>query len=271
MYIAIDLGGTKTLVALMDTNGNIKKAVKFPTPPDYRDFLDQLKTTVLSVAESESIQAACMAIPGMIERETGIIVRLGNLNWPKDLPIKADLSTFLDCPVVLENDANLAALSEALLVQEAYKKVLYVTISTGIGSGYVVNGSLDPELIDTELGHTKYEHEGELLEWEDFASGSWIVKTYGKKASELEDAEAWKTISRNIALGLVNAVNSLDPNAIIIGGGVGTHLHKFKTFLEDAMRAIDPGFNKLPPIIQAQRPEEAVLYGCYELAKRATN
>ena len=269
MYIAIDFGGTKPLVGLLDHDGEVKKAVKFPTSENYQDFLQELKTSVVELINGQEITAACMAIPGTVDRQNGIILHLGNLNWPKEIPIKADISTFLNCPVVIENDANTAALSEALIVKDMYQKALYITISTGIGSGYVVDGKLDEALLDVEIGHNMYEHEGKVQEWEDFASGSWIVKTYGKKASELEDESAWRKISENIAIGIVNAVNSLDPDVIIIGGGVGTHLPKFKDYLDDAISKIDPGFNKIPPIIQAQRPEEAVIYGCYELAKQS--
>src|SRR3989344_1898514 len=145
MYIAIDLGGTKTLVGLLDHDGEVKKAVKFPTSENYQNFLQE-------------ITAACMAIPGTVDRQNGIILHLGNLNWPKEIPIKADISTFLNCPVVIENDANTAALSEALIVKDMYQKALYITISTGIGSGYVVDGKLDEALLDVEIGHNMYEH-----------------------------------------------------------------------------------------------------------------
>lgn len=268
MYLAIDLGGTKTLVGVLDQTGELKKAIKFPTSDNYPTFLEELKKTVGEVIDSRPLAGACMAIPGTVDRQNGIITHLGNLTWPRDIPIKADLSSFLNCPVIIENDANLAALSEAILVKSSYKKALYITISTGIGSGYVVDGKLDETLLDSEIGHMMFEHDGELKEWEDFASGSWIVKTYGKKASELEDQAAWHQIAANIALGLINTINSLDPDVIIIGGGVGTHLHKFKAYLDEALVKIDPSFNKIPPIIQAQRPEEAVLYGCYELCKQ---
>lgn len=269
MYIAIDLGGTKTLVGLLDHDGEVKKAVKFPTPENYQEFLLKLRSTVLDLIVGHEITAACMAIPGAIDRENGIILRLGNLNWPRDLPIKVDVSTFLNCPVLVENDANLAALSEAILVKDRYRKSLYITISTGIGSGYVVDGKLEPNVIDAEIGHMMFEHEGKMQEWEDFASGSWLFKTYGKKASELDDEPTWRVVSRNIAVGIVNVSNTLTPDVIIIGGGVGSHFEKYKNLLNEEIAKIDPMMKRIPPIIQAQRPEEAVIYGCYELAKQS--
>ena len=268
MYLAIDLGGTKTLVCLLSKDGEIKKAVKFPTPRNYHEFTSSIKKTIDEITESQSISQVCMAIPGRIDRENGIIISLGNLDWPKDIPIRADLSQFLQCPIIIENDANLAGLSEALLVKDDYKNSLYITVSTGIGGGYVTDGKLNEATLDAEIGHMVFEYEGKMTDWEDFASGSWIVKTYNQRASELEDDEAWNKISKNLAIGFVNVSSVLTPDIIIVGGGVGTHLPKFKEKLDKHIQNIASNMSRIPSIIQAQKPEEAVIHGCYELIKQ---
>lgn len=266
MYLTIDIGGTKTLVAIFDDSGSIQSSVKFPTPASYGEFIDKLSKTIESLPTTELV-GACVAIPGLVDREKGMIIGLGNLPWKHAL-IRDDLRQIVNCPVVIENDANLAGLSEANLIKDQYRKVLYVTISTGIGGGYVVDGILDPNTIDAEIGHMIFEGEGGIKAWEDIASGEWIVKTYGKKASDLDDQAAWKTISHNIALGLINASAALTPDVIVIGGGVGSHLDKFDRLLKESIDQLKPEILNVPSILQAQRPEEAVIYGCYELARQ---
>ncbi len=268
MYIAIDLGGTKTLIGLLDDSGNVVNSIKFPTPTDYKQFLVELKQNIDTIIGQNNIVAGCMAIPGTLDREKGLIVRLGNLPWGQNIEIKKDVEKFINFPIIIENDANLAGLSEAILVKDTYKKALYVTISTGIGGVFVVDGAIDKDTVNAEIGHMVFEHDGKVVEWEDMASGKWITETYGKRASDLEDESAWRTISQNIAVGFVNLINVLTPDVIIIGGGVGTHLDKFKTILIEEINKIDPHFAKIPPIIKAQRPEEAVIYGCYQLIKQ---
>lgn len=267
MYLAIDLGGTKTLIGLFDESGAVKDSVKFPTPADYSQFLIELRQNIENLVGGNNIIAGCMAIPGTLDREKGLILHLGNLPWDQNIEIKKDVEEFLNFPITIENDANLAGLSEATLVKDSYKKVLYVTISTGIGGGFIVDGVIDKDTINAEIGHMVFEHDGKVTDWEDMASGKWIVETYGKRASELDDESAWKTISQNIAVGFVNLINILTPDIIIIGGGVGTHLDKFKAILGEEINKINPNFAQIPPIVKAQRPEEAVIYGCYELIK----
>lgn len=267
MYLAIDLGGTKTLIGLFDESGAVKDSVKFPTPADYTQFLAELKANIEKLLGSNVVVSACMAIPGAIDRENGTILHLGNLDWGQNIKIRQDVESFFDYPLTIENDANLAGLSEAILLKNSYKKALYITISTGIGGVYVVDGIIDQNTINAEIGHTVFEYQGKITEWEDMASGKWIVETYGMRASDLEDESAWRAISKNIAIGIVNLCNTLTPDVIIIGGGVGTHLNKFKHLLDEEIAKIDPKFWPIPPIVKAQRPEEAVIYGCYELIK----
>ena len=155
-------------------------------------------------------------------------------------------------------------------VKDTYNKCLYITTSTGIGGGYIVNGTINPTTEDSEIGHIVFEKEGKLVEWEDLASGAWLVATYGKLASELEDPEAWKVFARNFAMGISIMINTLTPDVIIIGGGVGAHLEKFQQYLDESIKEIDPGYINIPPIVKAQKPEEAVIHGCYELIKQKT-
>lgn len=268
MYIAIDVGGTKTLVAAIDPKGKVKQNIKFPTPQLYQDFVQELTNTVAKLSTKE-FDAFCVAAPGKLDRQRGVGLAFGNLPW-ENVPIEEDLELIVKAPGLVENDAKLAALGEAHALPKKYSssKVLYVTISTGIGGGLIIDGVIDPDFEDMEIGHILLEHNGRLKRWEDFASGRAIVEHFGKKASEISNKQDWYIISRNIAIGLIDIIATLTPDIIIIGGGVGSHLKKFKPQLEERLKAYDNPMINIPPIVQAKHPEEAVIYGCYELLKQ---
>jgi predicted NBD/HSP70 family sugar kinase len=268
MFLAIDVGGTKTLTALFSEDGNIIITKRIQTDPNYSKFLIGLKELIELNFSNQPITHCCCALPGRIDREKGIGIFFGNLPWT-NVPIKEDLLRFLqDARIFVENDAKLAALSEAKELSVNYKTVLYVTVSTGIGAGVVVGGKLDPALLKIESGQMLLEHNGSLQKWESFASGRALAKTYGKKASEIDDPGIWREYSKGLALGLYEMIANLEPEIVIIGGGVGAHLEKFQNFLEQYLKDINNPMVPIPPIVKAKRPEEAVIYGCYEFIKQ---
>jgi predicted NBD/HSP70 family sugar kinase len=269
MYLAIDIGGTKTLLALFSTSGKMLASQKFSTPPNYPTFLEQLEKNISELKKShpDGIEACVVGAPGKIDRANGVAIAFGNLPW-SNVPIHDDIKKLCRVPVAVENDANLAGLSEAILITHSYRKVLYVTVSTGIGGGLIVDGIIDPDFADAEIGHMVFEHDGKIQRWEEFASGYAIFQKYGKKASDLDDPQAWYVISRNLALGLTNAINSLTPDVVVIGGGVGAHFEKFADPLHEALMLYGTSLVSVPPLRKAVRAEEAVIYGCYELARQ---
>lgn len=264
MYLGIDVGGTKTLVATLDDQGVICQREKFPTSKNYAGWRDDLADIVEKISTT-TFTACGVAVPGRVDRIRGIGLDMGNLPW-HDVPVKLDLQKLLDCPVVVENDANLAGLSEAMLVKE-YRRVLYVTISTGIGTGFIVDREIDPSFADSEGGQMLLEYHDKLTPWEDFASGRAIVTRYGKQASEITDKATWKHIAHDIALGLINLIAIVQPEIIILGGSVGAHYVKYSESLQEALTHYATPLVPIPHIKQASRPEEAVVYGCYDLAK----
>jgi len=266
MYLAIDIGGSKTLLACFDSSGKVVSSEKFKTPPIYEEFLTEVAKTVAKLS-TQKFTAAGLAIPGKVDRKTGVGVAFGNLSW-ENIPIKTDVEKIVNCTVIIENDAKLAGLSEARLIPE-YDRVLYVTISTGINGAIISKGKLDAGMQDSEIGQIMLEYGGRLVRWEDFASGKAIVEKFGKKASEIDpkDSKTWYTVARNIAVGLIDMIATLTPDAVVIGGGVGTHFDKFKDHLNEELEIYSNTLIKIPPVLGAKRPEEAVIYGCYELMK----
>jgi predicted NBD/HSP70 family sugar kinase len=154
-----------------------------------------------------------------------------------------------------------------MLLKKKYDRVLYVTISTGIGAGVVVNQKLDPDFLNIESGQTIFEHHGKTKRWEAFASGKAIVDQFGKMAKDIEDQATWKIIAHNLSFGFMNLIANVQPDVIVIGGSVGTYFKKYEKPLTAELKKYETPLTPIPPLKQAQRPEEAVLYGCYDLAK----
>lgn len=259
MIVAVDTGGTKTLVAVFDTEGRIVAEQKFPTPKAIDQYLVELKNTVDELVADQVITCLSVALPGTIV--DGRMIWAGNLGW-HDVDIHALLSDHYDCPIIVENDANLAGLAEARALERPPRVCLYVTVSTGVGTGIVTNGRIDPNFSTNEGGQIVLEHDGRFERWEAFASGKAIYEKYGKLASEIEDPAVWQEIGQNIACGLLATCALVRPDIVVIGGGVGTHFDKFKApLMETMLRASDEKY--VPTIIEAAHPEEAVVYGCY--------
>lgn len=265
MFAGVDIGGTKTLLATFDDEGVIVESQRFETPSDYSTFLEELKQ-VVSTLKTTDFRAVCVAVPGKIDRRRGIGEYFGNETW-HDVPIQIDTEHIFNCPIVIENDANLGALSESML-RPKDKRLLYITISTGIGTGFTINRELDLELIDSEGGQMMFEYHDKLIPWEDFASGRAIVKRFGKKAEDIDDKKIWQRIAHDLAIGFIELIAIAQPDIIVIGGSVGKYFDRFKDYLLKELDQYNNPLVPIPDIQTATRPKEAVVYGCYELASR---
>jgi predicted NBD/HSP70 family sugar kinase len=270
MYIGVDIGGTKTLLAVLNPSGVIVEKLTFPTPKNYDEFLAELKQNVASL-EHQDYRAAGVAVPGRLNREYGLVLELGNLPWQKE-PIQADCEKILNCPVLIENDAKLAGLSEAMLNRDA-ETILYITVSTGIGTAVIENQKLDPAMLDSEGGHMILPFKGQLTPWETFASGHAIYDHFGKKAVDIDpsDLKAWGYIARNLSVGIFELITTIGPDLIIIGGSIGAYFDNYSGQLESELKKYETPYVKIPKLIKAQRPEEAVIYGCYDLVRQVFN
>ena len=264
MYVGVDIGGTKTLVAALTNEGAIHESLKFPTPENYEDFLTELRSNVAKLT-TKDFKAGAVAAPGEIDRGHGLFKVGGNLKW-RNVPVQHDVEHVTHCPMLLENDANLAGLSEAMLIKDKHAKVLYLTISTGIGGGFIVDQRIDPSMEDIEPGQMMLQRGDKVVKWESFASGKAIYEKYGQKASEIEDPAIWKAMVKDWAIGFIDLMAVTQPDVIVLGGGVGHYLPKYHDFLVEELKKYATPLVSIPPIVKAKRPEEAVVYGCYDLA-----
>jgi len=264
-YLGIDIGGTKTLIAVFDEKGQILNRQKFLTAKKYDQFLDDLKINLVDFDLSKIAKCA-VSIPGLIDRSKGSIVALGNLGW-KNALIRSDLEKILKVDVRIEHDSCLGGLYEARMLDKKYHKVLYITISTGIGTGLIIDDQIDKDFTNSESGQMIIDHNGKMTKWELFASGSAIVREFGLHASDIKDERIWKIIAKNISVGLLELMAIIQPDVIIFSGGVGNYFEKFKIPLMEELEKYKNPLITVPKIIRASRPDDSVIYGCFELMK----
>lgn len=265
MIVTIDTGGTKTLITSFDRNGKMGESIKFPTPTTPEEYVTTLAKIVREHYAHQKVDAIVLALPGTVQDGTAIWCY--NLHWA-DFRASELLKDLLPgVPLLVENDANLAGLAESRALNPVPVSSLYITISTGIGSGICTNGFIDPGLRRSEAGQTLLEYDGKIQPWEQFASGHAIVAVYKKLAKDITSKRVWRQIADRISRGFLFLIPTLQPDVIIIGGSVGTHFNKYNEYLEGILKEQLPLHIPCPKIIQAQHPEEAVNYGCYYYAK----
>jgi len=264
MLVTIDTGGTKTLVASFNKKGELGEQIKFPTPKDPKEYIEALKKVIIENYKNKPVKAIIIAVPGIVK--DGVAIWCNNLGW-KNFDILSSMKGILsNVPVLIGNDANLAGLSETRFLKEIPAQSLYVTISTGIGTGITTNGHINQALQNSEAGHALIEYDGMVQEWEKFASGRAIRETYGKYASEIKNKQIWYQIADRISRGFLAVIPILQPDVIIIGGSIGTYFDQYDKKLINILKEKLPKHIVCPQFVQAKYPELAVIYGCYYYA-----
>jgi len=247
--IGIDLGGTKTEIAVLDeSTGTELYRKRIPTERSYEGVVRGIRELV-QAAENEGgrMCSVGIGIPGTVSRETGL-VKNANSTWINGKPLDRDLRLALNRDVRLENDANCFAVSEARDGAGAGADVVFgVILGTGTGAGIVVQGSCLKGVngIAGEWGHNP-------LPWNDkqgrtcycgkvgcietWLSGPAFENDYfestGKKktaeeiaaAAAANDSDAAPVMVRyvhRLAQGLAHVINIVDPDVIVLGGGMG--------------------------------------------------
>jgi len=231
MRIGIDLGGTKTEIAVLTEDGSILLRERVPTPRG--DYAATIATIVQLVRMAETKLGAHGAaplpvgvgIPGAESRITGLI-KNANSTWLIGKPLRADLEAALSRPVRLANDANCFALSEAVDGAAAGADVVFgVILGTGVGGGIVVKGEalVGANAIAGEWGHNPLP--GESAGRPCYCGRRDCVETYLSGPALAADGGAGNEAAiaryeRRLARALSQVINILDPEVIVLGGGV---------------------------------------------------
>ena len=293
MYLIIDIGGTKTLIALFNQYGRVIKKSKFKTPTGRDEFLAVLKSALIPFTSryakkplapfasrytkknylsptaklrlalrQREIQQIIIAIPGQVDQN--IAAKFGNRPW-RNLDLAQELKYLFNAPITLKNDADLATIYESTFHRG---HTLYLTFSTGIGGGIAKRGQLAKNSSSVEPGHTRYEFDGKKQEWEDIASCNAIGAAYDTQATSVRGQKAYSDIATRVSLGLPDLVKKYHPDTIIIGGPLALQFPHIKTELRANLRRALPEVKKIPRITAAKRPKESVIYGGYIFAKK---
>lgn len=270
MLVAVDTGGTKTLVAGFTKGGELlDEPVRFPTPPTPAAYIEFLSDFLVENYGEKEIEAIVIGLPGVVVGD--VVVWCNNLHWKHFHAVDAlrgalEDSPLAKTPILIENDANLAGLAETRSLRSIPPLSLYVTVSTGIGTGIITDGHINPALARSEGGRMQLEFKGRVQEWEQFASGQAIVKTYGMYARDIKSRRTWDQIADRISRGLLASIPVLQPDIIIIGGSIGTYFERYELKLERILHERLPDHIPTPVVVGAKHPEQAVIYGCYYYA-----
>lgn len=265
-YIGIDLGGTNIAVGIVDESFKIVKKGSTPTLVN-RDpeliIADMGKLCLDLLAETgiglEEVVCAGIAAPGSVNPETGVIEYANNLPFLR-FPIADTLRKYLPVKkICLENDANAAALGEAVGGAAKGKRLsVMITLGTGVGGGVIIDGKVYSgfNYAGAELGHTVIEYNGRQCScgrkgcFEAYASATALVNMTKEKLAACKDTLMWEMCGNDInkadariafaamkkgdragkevvdmyisylACGITNMINIFQPEVLLIGGGV---------------------------------------------------
>jgi glucokinase len=288
--IAVDVGGTKVLTALIANNGAVLRSIERRTVLESEEgLLAQIEASVLELAEDDAFSVG-VGVPSTIDYRTGEILRSVNIPLA-EIDLRRWLAERLDMPVVVDNDANLAALGEsrAGAGRDAQTMVM-LTLGTGCGGGLVIGGKLYRGW--AEFGHLVIDEDG--LPCQGSCSGRGHLEAYvtGPAATKAAreafgpDADAHHLVAlartgdrrarqilagigRHLGAGIATLVNVFTPDVVVVGGGFGCAAAEF--LFEPAAEVVR--WQALPPasmrvrIVRAKLGREAGLIGAAVLAR----
>ena len=304
----VDIGGTKLLAVAASETGEIVAQRRQPTAAGPDAILSAICSVVEDLLAAEpAIAAVGVGLPGLVDLD-GFVHYAPNLPGFVGVPARELLAAHCPVPVAVDNDANVAALGEALHgAGRGRRDVLVVTLGTGIGGGLIVNGAeyRGGHGLAAEIGHFTVDPDGPPCScgarghWEAIASGSalgrrareWaargeapnVLARAGGNAEVVTGHEVGQAAAageadglailtehaRAVAVGLGGLINILDPELIVISGG----LVDLGDYLFGPLRAVLPEYveasdrRPMPPVCPAALGEHAGAVGAAALAR----
>lgn len=266
MYrVGVDLGGTNIAVGVIDDNLKIigKASVKTNCPRPAEEIFDDISKAVDMAIENagvskNDIKSVGIGTPGTVNKENGYIEFSNNLEF-EQVPAKEMLEERIGKPVYLDNDANCAALGEAVAgCGKGAKNFVAVTLGTGVGSGIIIDGKIvnGSNFAGGEMGHMVICVDGLSCNcgrkgcWEQYASATALISQTKAAMLENKDSAMWNIVNGNIdavngrtsfdamragdktaievvnkyvhyvSVGITNIINALQPEFICVGGGI---------------------------------------------------
>ncbi|NBR64550.1 MAG: ROK family protein [Micrococcales bacterium] len=307
--VGIDIGGTKIAGALVSDTGAIIRELRVPTPAQDSDALIQaIIAMVNDLRAGEQVDSVGVAAAGFIDADQSTVVYAPNLSWRNE-PLKARLEEKLGLTVVIENDANAAGWAEYRFgAGRGSKHMLMLTVGTGVGGAIVANGQLfrGGFGIGAELGHFRFIPEGKICGCgqkgclEQYGSGTALLnsakeliatgdpkgarlKELAELAGELSGTEVYQAIQEgdaaslelldqlgsNLGIAVASLVAVLDPEVVVIGGGVSAAGELLLAPIRKAYLEHLPakGFRPELKLVVAELVNDAGVVGAADLAR----
>ena len=280
--IGIDLGGTKIEGVILDESFEIIDRKRLPTPyNDYKEIVNCIIGLVNELKIKTTDVTVGICTPGTISKHSGLI-KNSNTQCLIGMPLKEDLEKALGQSISMENDANCFALAESKMgAGKNFEIVFGVIMGTGVGGGIVINGKVHQGRtnIAGEWGHHTLHHNGNKCYCgkngcvETYISGPALEKRWkeltGKSESlpqiihqlDIGNAKHWKNeFLENFGIALANVIDILDPDVIVLGGGVSNI-----SFLYDEGKTVvyEKVFSDIvdTPILKNQLGDSAGVFG----------
>lgn len=253
MYaIGIDLGATFVKMGIVDNKGNVysRRKVETLSSSDKIFLIDSIVNNVKNIIEeSGPVLGIGIGVPGPVDSKRGIVHYFPNIKGWKEVPLKAILEKRLSLSVALDNDVNAMTLGEFVFgAGKTSRNIVCLTLGTGVGGGIIIDGELyrGGSMTAGEIGHMPINETGPVCNCggiaclERYIGNRYILerakKIFGssitlEKLSEFAgsgDKKAmaiWQDVAKKLSVVLVQVINLLNPDKIVIGGGVSKAGH----------------------------------------------
>jgi len=294
-HIGIDLGGTKIEVAVLDSHDKIIFRERLLTEAHLGSdhIFDQIQTLYgkAVICIQNKTHSLGLGTPGSISKNTHLL-KNSNTLCLNSLPLQALLEDKLVHDIIIENDANCFAIAEALMgAGKGYPSVFGVIMGTGCGGGIVFDGKIrqGPQNIAGEWGHMVIDPQGDPCYCgangcvESFISGGGLEKTIKNKTGHIISAvdffntplkdESLKNIKqdfyKHFGQALANLINILDPDMVVLGGGLSNEQSLYKEGIDEVYARI---FNDVPstPIVKNKLGDSAGVIGAALIGRGLT-
>lgn len=284
-YIGIDIGGTNIRIGAINKEENIIFIHKEPTFKDIitgDDFYNKINKIIKKIPNYENAKAIGIGIPGSIDVNTNQIITSRNIKFLKQIPLVEKLKKDFNKPVYIENDARVATLAEVIKGKGKDKNIVcYITISTGLGGGVVIKKQIYHGSNNLGAYFSRMILDGENTS-DSLISGTALINKANKKintniktTSELFELEKNNNLiakeiieefKKNLTALLLNISATINPDIIILGGGV---LKSKDRFLPDVINNFKLKAHPLAKntIIETTTFEEPGVIGAALLAK----
>ena len=310
--IGVDIGGTGIQVGVVSNEFQIIRESSIPTRTDlpFDDQLRQIVDCIIDTAKAagfseQDIESIGVGIPGIASAKTGEVIKCTNMGW-YHVPFRQVFNRYLNKPVFIDNDANVAALAESVAgVSAGTSSSVFITIGTGIGSGIIINGRIwsGAHHIGGELGHVIFSLGGVPCTCgnrgclERYCSATALIRMAREAVEDHPDSLILRSVDMDpsrieaktvfdaarsddplavkvynhyidcLAQAIGSVVNLLDPEVIVLGGGVS----KAGSFLLDPLireyrKYVVFNDQPLPPVKLAVLGSEAGIIGAAMLS-----